>query len=801
MHALTPRTVIESIIPSMESPANTARVAGETFRARNAVPFALALAAVGAFSFLSGGYIIGRSTPVVVALLLAAAVWVWFLRRSTRPSILFLAALAVFAAFTAWSGLSLLWSLGPDLTWVAFNLTVFYLAVVAVLGFTSVRGLQLRTVAYGSLAVLAAVGVYAFLGKGLPDVVTHAHTYARLDSPVGYWNVLAVMMVMGLLVALAVGGDRATPAWLRTLAAVAAVPMCFTFFFTFSRGGWLALVLALVLYFAFTTTRLAGVVTLAAVVTPVGLVVWRLRGLGTIFAPTTDDALRTLQGHTLLRWALAALVVTAGVQLAAALVQRSVRWPRWSTVAAGAVVLAAVCLVVFGGSGVYLQRHGGTQWVRDKAHALMTDAESEQNGNLTARLFTVTSNGRIPLWKEAARQSRYVRTAGTGAGTFPFTNYRFRTVGFVVQHAHSQWFNVLSELGVVGLALFAVAIVLLVAAMVGNPFSRRDDPLHPVLVALQAGVIAFFVHMSWDWDWDMAALGTLAFVFIAAVTSYRTTRAADLRRSARWARHAARREDARAEAEQVVTAVGTESAAAPVSQVELAEAVAGPAETSVELVDEADADAGEIVDAEGVATVDEEAPEPAVASETEVPESEAETIDTEEAESGLDEAYSAGEEPDEEEPGRRRGRRRWRRSGWGIRAVASTALVLIALCWLPPYLAQRAENSALAEASDGRVAAGLAQARRAAALDPLAVSPLLTQATLLQQLGQNRAALEKLQLAARLQPQNYEVWFALGELQQSALGQKRQARASFTRALALNPMDSASRYELDRLGQ
>ena len=149
----------------------------------------------------------------------------------------------------------------------------------------------------------------------------------------------------------------------------------------------------------------------------------------------------------------------------------------------------------------------------------------------------------------------------------------------------------------------------------------------------------------------------------------------------------------------------------------------------------------------------------------------------------------------------KRGRPRRLRSGWGIRAVASIALVLLALCWLPPYLAQRAENAALAAASDGRVAAGLSQARRAATLDPLAVSPLLTQATLLQQLGQNRAALAKLQEAARLQPQNFEVWFALGELQQSALGQKKQARASFTRALALNPLDSASRYELERLAQ
>ena len=249
----------------METPVHTLRVAGAPLsRARNTVPYALALAAVAAFSFLSGGYILGRSTPIVVAFLCAAAVWVWFLRRSTRPPLLYLAALGVFGAFAVWSGLSVLWSFGPDLTWVSFNLTAFYLAVAAVLGLTSARGLQLWTVAYGYLGIAAAVGVYAFLGKGLPAVVTHAHTYARLDSPIGYWNVLAVMMVMGLCVALAIAGDRATGAALRTVAAAAAVPMCFAFFFTFSRGGWVALAVALVLYFAFTTTRLGSFVSLVA---------------------------------------------------------------------------------------------------------------------------------------------------------------------------------------------------------------------------------------------------------------------------------------------------------------------------------------------------------------------------------------------------------------------------------------------------------------------------------------------------------------------------------------------------------
>ena len=207
----------------------------------------------------------------------------------------------MFGLFVAWVGLSVLWSLGPDLSWMAFDLAALYLVVAAVVGLTPVRRLQLVVAAAGFLVVAVAVAVYAYLGKVLPDVVTHAHTYARLDSPIGYWNVLALMMVMGLMVVLALAGDRRVPAVWRTLAATAGVPLCFTFFFTLSRGGWIALAVALVVYFALSTTRLASLATLVAMAAPVAAVLWRVRDLGTLFQATTDDALRTQQGHILLR--------------------------------------------------------------------------------------------------------------------------------------------------------------------------------------------------------------------------------------------------------------------------------------------------------------------------------------------------------------------------------------------------------------------------------------------------------------------------------------------------------------------
>jgi Flp pilus assembly protein TadD len=771
----------------METPVDTVRVARATFRARNTVPFALSLAAVAAFAFLSGGYVLGRNTPVAVALLCGVAVWVWFLRRSRRPPILFLLALGVFAAFAVWAGLSVLWSFGPDLTWVSFNLTGFYLAVVAVLGLTSARALQLWTVAYGYLAVATAVGVYAFLGKGLPAVVTHAHTYARLGSPVGYWNVLALMMVLGLLVALAIAGDRGTGAALRTAAAAAAVPMGFTFFFTLSRGGWLALIVALVLYFAFTTTRLASLFTLAAVVAPVALVLWRLRGLGTLFTETTDDALRTSQGGVLLRWAIAALLVTAGLQLAVALLHRGVRWPRWSAIAAGAVVLAVVVGVAVGGPGRYVQTHGGASWVKDKLHALLSDSSADGGGNDAGRLIIVSNNGRVELWREAARQSRYHRLAGTGAGTFPFTHYRFRTNGGVVKHAHSQWFNVLSELGVVGLVLFVAAVVLFVAAAVGNPFSRRRDPLHPLLVALQAGVIAFFVHISWDWDWDMAAIGTVVFVFIAVCASYRATRVTDGRQS----RHASVDDAPAAEpAEEPPVEETTEGS----SEGTLAEEVpagvpAATAKTAAHMQAAADAPVA------GGSVAGEPSADAPGAEEAGANEAIAGDLSERTAADGAHGAASGYERQSG------RSRRRSHRVGWPLRVAASTALLLLAVSWLPPYLALQAENAALAAASDGKVSVALENARRAAALDPLAVSPLLTEAMLLQQLGRNQEALARLEAAAQLQPQNYQVWYELGVLLHGALGRDKAAKAAFTRALALNPSDAASRYELELLAQ
>ena len=715
-------------------------------RVVDVVPFALTVACAGVFSFLSGGYIFARSAPVAIVYLLSAAVWVWLLRRRTRPPALFLVALAVYGLFVAWAGLSVLWSFGPDRTWVAFDVAALYLAVLAVVGLTPAGRLQLRVAGCGFLVVSVAVGVYALLGKVLPDVVTHAHRYARLDSPIGYWNVLALVMVLGLVVALALAGDRAAhPAW-RVLAAAAGVPLVFTFFFTLSRGGWVALAVALVAYFAFTTTRLASFVSLAAVAVPAAAVIWHVRGLATLFAATTDDALRTAQGHVLLRWVLVALAVTAVTQLAAALVHRLVPWPRWVPIAAGVAVVVVLVGAAAAGSWSYLQPRGGTAWFKDRLHTFVAGDDETLSAEGATRLVSMNT-GRPPLWREAILQSRSTGTLGTGAGTFVFTHERFRTGG-VVKHAHNQWLNVLSELGVVGLGLFVAAVALILAAAVRNPFADRRDTMRPLVVAMQAGLVAYIVHISWDWDWDMAAVGVVFFLFAATCSTYLTTR-----RDEQELLDDEALADARPPERSPLGAPGE-------SQAELHGAWAGepaqPASAAVSAIE-----TGPPLDsAAGQAMLRRDGP------------------------SG--DARPAGVarlRPGDILP---------------LRAAASAALVLLALSWLVPYLSARAQESALAAAGTGRLDDALASSRRAARLDPLAIDPLLTEASVLQQMGRNRDALQVLREAQRLQPDDWEPYYREGKLLLTAFADRKAAVAALTHALALNPTSPEARYELQR---
>ena len=484
---------------------------------------ATVLAAVVALSFLSGGYIFSRTAPIVFGLLALAVVWVWLAPRRLKLGRASLVGLSALALFTLWEGLSIAWSVGPDLSWLAFDVSLLYLIVVAVVTVTPAGPAQLRLAGYGYVWAMVPVAVYAFLGKVLPDKLTHAHLYARLSAPIGYWNVLAIMLVMAIVPALEGASRRGLPAAARGAFAGALALFLLTLFFTFSRGGTLAVAIALVVYFALTNERLQGVLTLALTATPVAAALYHARHLETLFNATTNDALRTAQGHAFGRWALAAIGLAIVAQAAAALVTRAIPLAGRRRHVVGAVVLVVALVVVTVGGLAFASRYGGLGGLAHKIAHQFTSSDTSANPKSSGagRLLALGSNGRIPMVREGLKSFPHHPLAGTGAGTFRFTNYLYRpNASFLVKHAHNQWINVLSELGLVGLVLFVLAIGgLLVAALrpLGRAARGADRGL---LAAMQAAIVAFVAHMTIDWDWDMAAAAVVFLLFAGVAAAY-----------------------------------------------------------------------------------------------------------------------------------------------------------------------------------------------------------------------------------------------------------------------------------------
>ena len=155
-------------------------------------------------------------------------------------------------------------------------------------------------------------------------------------------------------------------------------------------------------------------------------------------------------------------------------------------------------------------------------------------------------------------------------------------------------------------------------------------------------------------------------------------------------------------------------------------------------------------------------------------------------------AWVAGRGPFDEPPAARaslpHGSAGWRAARG---RVALAALVLVAglvgawAVW-QPQRSVTADDAALTELSAGRPQQAIADARDAAARDPLSVDPLQTLSAAQTALGDRAAARATLQRAVRLQPANPETWLWLGQFELDQ-GNARRALRLLGAAIYLDP--------------
>lgn len=422
--------------------------------------------------------------------------------RLGRPSAVFLGLLL---ALVVWTVLSLVWSPSGAPVFEAERTLVYLTGAGAVL--VAVRRRTVLQLLGGVLGGLVLVDLYALGTRLLPDRLGSLDALAanRLATPIGYWNGLAMATVIAILLALGIAARGRTVVGRAAGGCVLPVLLA-TLYFTFSRGSWIVLGLALLALLAFDGRRLQLVTVSAFVAAPAALAVWlgwRSSALGTeggMVAAAAHD------GHRLA--VFVALLALAGACVAAAglIIERRVsagvgfRRIYGGILAAVAIAALAVALAHAGGPSK-LVRRGWHSFTAPPTQVGAGQSESK-------RLFSLSNNGRIELWRAAWQEAQAHPMLGGGAGSYESWWLAHRKSTQQVRDAHSLYLQTLAELGAVGLALLALAL----AIPIGVAFRARRRPLVPFAFA---AYLAWVIHAAGEWDWQLPGV-TLPAVLIGA---------------------------------------------------------------------------------------------------------------------------------------------------------------------------------------------------------------------------------------------------------------------------------------------
>jgi O-antigen ligase len=281
-----------------------------------------------------------------------------------------------------------------------------------------------------------------------------------------------------------------------------------TAYFTFSRGAFLALAIALVVFLVTARSRgLPG--TMLATVPATFFAVHTAYGQDELAGNQPDTALGASQGEHVMKvlivWAVVAAVIRV---LTIFLLDRRVgqiemtpERRRRGWIAAGATTLCAIAAALALGAPGWIDRQ-----YDGFAHG---PPPNDTTGDLRLRLTDPSSNGRIDHWEAAVHEFGDETLHGNGAGTYEFAWAERRDSEYAVVDAHSLYLEVMGELGIVGLLLIVATVVGLIAGVA----ARLRGENRVLYAGLLAAVVAWAVHAGVDWDWEMPAV--TAWVFAA----------------------------------------------------------------------------------------------------------------------------------------------------------------------------------------------------------------------------------------------------------------------------------------------
>lgn len=402
---------------------------------------------------------------------------------------------------------SILWAESRDSAWTSANQIAVYGALLA-LGMLTIRE---RLTAWSVMMLLGGAALAVALVLSLEFIAgsgAGAFLHSRLNSPMGYVNATAGLLVMGVWPWLGMA-ERLPTRWGRAAAISAAVLIAGTAVLTQTRAILPAAALSIALALLAGRGRIARAVNSIIVLGAVGaglpwtLDVYSSTGPTHLHSPS-GDVLRAaglaLLGAALLAFLLSVMADAAGQQLTRG--GHRLRSPRF-----GRALLVVALVGLVAGAGAAEHGRIATQW-----HDFTSLNDERSAGN---RFLAVGGGPRYDLWRIALDEFAGDPLGGVGAGNYADQEYRLRRAGEHVTNPHSLELQMLAELGLggtVGLALFVLPVLGAAVRRSRAGRSEAEAGLHPAA----AGVFSvWLVATSVDWLYDFPGLTGMA--LLAAV--------------------------------------------------------------------------------------------------------------------------------------------------------------------------------------------------------------------------------------------------------------------------------------------
>ena len=476
---------------------------------------------------MGGGFDLqARHAAGIGAWLLVAGLLLSPYGRNVRFGRPFLAIAVLLLALSILSAVSSLWSSSTARSLVEAE------RIIAYLGFFSAGFLvcqskrQRKRFVEGLFVAVALIVVLAISDRLLPGTgVPQVSETARLRFPLGYWN--ANGLVSGIAILLFAWINRSgSTAIMRWLAAALIPVAVIVLYLTYSRGGLLASLVALVCMFFISHHRLrlvlvVGVGILAAV--PTVLAIQNnpaiAENLGGPDAPAQGRAV-----------ALAMIAsMSASVLLLRAVLELAARKPLWAgralrisrgkrlvtaSAAGGAAVLLA--LVVVFGPRIWEQFTDGDLYFPD-------DPESQ--------FVRLSGAGRYDFNRVAIESFVNEPATGTGAGTFSFEWSKRRDNDLVTQDAHSVYLEAFAELGLVG-GMLILALIVSIVWFSSYAWLRSHGGERDRAAMLFSILLALVIALAIDWTWELAATACLLMLIAACLVAELQARLEERRRAA-----------------------------------------------------------------------------------------------------------------------------------------------------------------------------------------------------------------------------------------------------------------------------